>query len=123
MFRSILFVKLCYALSLRFNDDNGMDNNSANSRVALLDMLEESKCGVKRKYSNASQSSHEFSDGERNKETRLDKAGNMEDPPNSGSVVGIDWLFGCSENGDCPLDLRTSKNSNRFQLQKPVLLY
>ncbi|XP_020296793.1 pecanex-like protein 3 isoform X2 [Pseudomyrmex gracilis] len=92
----------------RFNDDNGMDNNSANSRVALLDMLEESKCGVKRKYSNASQSSHEFSDGERSKETRLDKGGNMEDPPNSGSVVGIDWLFGCSENGDCPLDLRTN---------------
>ncbi|CAL1678982.1 unnamed protein product [Lasius platythorax] len=88
----------------RFNDDNGIDNNSANSRDALLD---ESKSGVKRRYSNASQSSHEFSDGEKSKEKRLDKSKNAEDPLNSGSVVGIDWLF---ESGDCPVEPWTSKN-------------
>ncbi|XP_032676512.1 pecanex-like protein 1 isoform X2 [Odontomachus brunneus] len=87
-----------------FNDDNGIDNNSANSRDALL---EESKPNVKRRYSNASQSSHEFSDGEKNKEKRLNKSKNAEDPFNSGSVVGIDWLF---ESGDCPVESWTSKN-------------
>ncbi|KYN27832.1 Pecanex-like protein 1 [Trachymyrmex cornetzi] len=80
----------------RFNDDNGIDNNSANSRDALL---EESKSrGVKRKYSNANQNNHEFSDGEKSKEKQRDKSKNTEDPLNSGSIIGIDWLF---ESGDC----------------------
>ncbi|KYN37627.1 Pecanex-like protein 1 [Trachymyrmex septentrionalis] len=79
----------------RFNDDNGIDNNSANSRDALL---EESKSrGVKRKYSNANQNNHEFSDGEKSKEKQRDKSKNTEDPLNSGSIIGIDWLF---ESGD-----------------------
>ncbi|XP_011688823.1 PREDICTED: pecanex-like protein 1 isoform X2 [Wasmannia auropunctata] len=87
----------------RFNDDNGVDNNSANSRDALL---EESKSrGVKRRYSNANQSNHEFSDGEKTKESRRDKSKTMEDPLNSGSIVGIDWLF-----EDCSGEPWTSKN-------------
>ncbi|KYQ56080.1 Pecanex-like protein 1 [Trachymyrmex zeteki] len=89
----------------RFNDDNGIDNNSANSRDALL---EESKSrGVKRKYSNANQSNHEFSDGEKSKEKQRDKSKNTEDPLNSGSIIGIDWLF---ESGDCSGEPWTSKN-------------
>ncbi|KYM94892.1 Pecanex-like protein 1 [Cyphomyrmex costatus] len=89
----------------RFNDDNGIDNNSANSRDALL---EESKSrGVKRKYSNANQNNHEFSDSEQNKEKQRDKSKNMEDPLNSGSIIGIDWLF---ESGDCSGEPWTSKN-------------
>ncbi|XP_011642737.1 pecanex-like protein 1 isoform X2 [Pogonomyrmex barbatus] len=91
----------------RFNDDNGIDNNSANSRDALL---EESKSrGVKRRYSNANQSNHEFSDGEKSKEKRQDKSKNIvtEDPLNSGSIVGIDWLF---ESGDCSVEPWASKN-------------
>lgn len=103
---------LSFALSFRFNDDNGIDNNSANSRDALL---EEPKSGRKRRYSNASQSSHEFSDGEKNKEKRLDKSKNTEDPLNSGSVVGIDWLF---ESGDCPVEPWTSKS--KFNINKNV---
>jgi len=70
---------------------------------------------VKRRYSNASQSSHEFSDGEKNKEKRLDKSKNAEDPLNSGSVVGIDWLF---ESGDYPVEPWTSKS--KFNKQKRV---
>lgn len=105
---------LFFTLSSRFNDDNGIDNNSANSRDALLD---ESKSGVKRRYSNASQSSHEFSDGEKSKEKRLDKSKNAEDPLNSGSVVGIDWLF---ESGDCPVEPWTSKS--KFNVNKNMLL-
>lgn len=98
-------------LSSRFNDDNGIDNNSANSRDALL---EESKSrGVKRRYSNANQSSHEFSDGEKSKEKRRDKSKNVEDPLNSGSIVGIDWLF---ENGDCSVEPWTSKS--KFSVRK-----
>lgn len=104
---------LSFTLSSRFNDDNGIDNNSANSRDALLD---ESKSGVKRRYSNASQSSHEFSDGEKSKEKRLDKSKNAEDPLNSGSVVGIDWLF---ESGDCPVEQWPSKS--KFNVNKNLL--
>ncbi|KAG7207181.1 hypothetical protein KM043_008869 [Ampulex compressa] len=88
----------------RFNGDAVIDNDSANSRDALL---EEPKAGVKRRYSNASQSSHEFSDGERRKEKRREKSKNVEDPLNSGSVVGIDWLF---EGGDCAVEPWASKN-------------
>ncbi|XP_012226316.2 pecanex-like protein 1 isoform X2 [Linepithema humile] len=87
----------------RFNDDNGIDNNSANSRDALL---EEAKPVVKRRYSNASQSSHEFSDGEKSKKKRQDKSKNTEDPLNTGSIVGIDWLF---ESGECSVEPWTSK--------------
>ncbi|XP_018344751.1 PREDICTED: pecanex-like protein 1 isoform X2 [Trachymyrmex septentrionalis] len=89
----------------RFNDDNGIDNNSANSRDALL---EESKSrGVKRKYSNANQNNHEFSDGEKSKEKQRDKSKNTEDPLNSGSIIGIDWLF---ESGDGSGEPWASKN-------------
>lgn len=70
-------------------------------------MLEESKCGIRRRYSNASQSSHEFSDGEKTKEKRQEKSKNMEDPLNTGSIVGIDWLF---ESGDCSAEPWTSKS-------------
>lgn len=70
-------------------------------------MLEESKPSVKRRYSNASQSSHEFSDSEKSKEKRPNKSKNTEDAFNSGSVVGIDWLF---ESGDCAIDPWTSKS-------------
>nr|XP_050854657.1 pecanex-like protein 1 isoform X1 [Vespula vulgaris] len=87
----------------RFNGDTVVDNDSANSRDALL---EEPKSSVKRRYSNASQSSHEYSDGERHKDKRHDKTKNIEDPLNSGSVVGIDWLF---ESSDCPIEPWTSK--------------
>jgi len=97
----------------RFNDDNGIDNNSANSRDALL---EESKSrGVKRRYSNANQSNHEFSDGEKNKEKRREKSKNTEDPLNSGSIVGIDWLF---ESGDCSVEPWTSKS--KFSVRKRI---
>ncbi|KAK2578679.1 hypothetical protein KPH14_012167 [Odynerus spinipes] len=82
----------------RFNGDIAVDNDSANSRDALL---EEPKSSFKRRYSNASQSSHEYSDSERHKDKQQDKTKNMEDPLNSGSVVGINWLF---ESGDCPIE-------------------
>ncbi|XP_012134534.1 pecanex isoform X2 [Megachile rotundata] len=85
----------------RFNGDAGIDNDSANSRDALI---EESKPGVKRRYSNASQSSREFSDGERSKDK--DKLKNIDDPLNVGSVLGIDRLF---EGNDCTLESRTNK--------------
>lgn len=100
-------------LFFSFNDDNGIDNNSANSRDALL---EESKPNVKRRCSNASQSSHEFSDNEKNKEKRPNKSKNTEDPFNSGSVVGIDWLF---ESNDCPVESWTSKS--KFSVTKTFL--
>lgn len=90
----------------RFNDDNGIDNSSANSRDALL---EETKPSMKRRYSNASQSSHDFSDGEKSKEKRQDKSKTAEDPLNTGSIVGIDWLF---EGGDCTVEPWASKSKS-----------
>lgn len=103
------------ALFSRFNDDNGIDGNSANSRDALLD---ESKSGAKRRYSNTSQSSHEFSDGEKSKEKRHDKSKNTEDPLNSGSMVEIDWLF---EGGDCSVEPWTSKSKFRVTGKRSFL--
>ncbi|XP_076242689.1 pecanex isoform X5 [Calliopsis andreniformis] len=87
----------------RFNGDGGIDNDSANSRDALI---EEPKSVIKRRYSNASQSSHEFSDGERLKE-KQDKSKTTDDPLNVGSIVGIDRLF---EGGDCTIEPRPNKN-------------
>ncbi|XP_017881660.1 pecanex-like protein 1, partial [Ceratina calcarata] len=87
----------------RFNEDGGVDNDSANSRDALI---EESKSGVKRRYSNASQSSHEFSDLENLFKDKQDKSKNMDDPLNVGSVVGIGQLF---ERIDCAVESRTNK--------------
>ncbi|KZC13014.1 PREDICTED: pecanex-like protein 1 [Dufourea novaeangliae] len=87
----------------RFYGDGGIDNDSANSRDALI---EEPKPSMQRRYSNASQSSHEFSDGEKPKD-KQDKLKIMDDPLNVGSVVGIDRLF---EGGDCAVELRTNKN-------------
>lgn len=102
---TLRFFSLTSLLFPRFNDDNGIDNNSANSRDALL---EEAKPIVKRRYSNASQSSHEFSDGEKaGKKKRQDKSKNTEDPLNTGSIVGIDWLF---ESGECAVEPWTSKS-------------
>ncbi|XP_066601607.1 pecanex-like protein 1 isoform X2 [Prorops nasuta] len=80
-----------------FNGDPGTDNDSANSRDALL---EEPRLNSKRRCSNASESSDEFSDGECRKEKRQrERSKNqLDDPLSTGSIVGIDWLF---ENGEC----------------------
>ncbi|XP_033209736.1 pecanex-like protein 1 isoform X3 [Belonocnema kinseyi] len=82
---------------LRFIGDTAIDNNSANSREALL---EGSEAGTKRRLSNASQSSSELSDGDRRREKRQEQRGeklkNFNDPLTE-SVVGINWLF---ENGE-----------------------
>ncbi|XP_028982643.1 pecanex-like protein 1 [Diachasma alloeum] len=88
----------------RFNGEVAIDDDSANSREALL---EEAKPAYKRRFSNASQSSHELSDGERRKEIVDDREKKLDDPLNSGSIVGIDWLF---ENGDCAVEPWASKN-------------
>ncbi|OXU21584.1 hypothetical protein TSAR_015155 [Trichomalopsis sarcophagae] len=82
---------------LRYIVDTTVDNDSANSRDALL---EEPKPVTKRRFSNTSQSSWDLSDGERRKEKRKEKSKHQQqsdDPINSGSIVGIDWLF---ENGE-----------------------
>ncbi|XP_046486198.1 pecanex-like protein 1 isoform X1 [Neodiprion pinetum] len=73
----------------RFNGDTVIDNDSANSRDALLD---DTKTNDKRRFSNTSQSSHELSDGERHKEKQQGKCKNVEDPLYSASS-GFDWLF------------------------------
>ncbi|XP_023246263.1 pecanex-like protein 3 [Copidosoma floridanum] len=78
---------------LRYVVDTTVDNDSANSRDALL---EEPKPMSKRKLSNTSQSSWDLSDGETPKERRKEKM-KQEEPANGGSIVGIDWLF---ENGE-----------------------
>ena len=70
---------------------------------------------MKRKYSNANQSNHEFSDGEKSKEKQRDKSKNTEDPLNSGSIIGIDWLF---ESGDCSGEPWTSKS--KFSVWKCI---
>ncbi|XP_011311909.1 pecanex-like protein 1 isoform X2 [Fopius arisanus] len=88
----------------RFNGEVAIDDDSANSREALL---EEVKPGYKRRFSNASQSSHELSDNERRKEILDEREKKLDDPLNSGSIVGIDWLF---ENGDCPAEPWANKN-------------
>lgn len=93
---------------LRFNGDGGIDNDSAKSRDALI---EAAMPGVKRRYSNASQSSHEFLDGERPK-NKQEKSKNIDDPLNVGSIVGIDRLF---EGGDCA----TESRANKSKLQLP----
>ncbi|XP_034952503.1 pecanex-like protein 1 isoform X2 [Chelonus insularis] len=88
----------------RFNGDVvAIDNDSANSREALL---EEGMSTFKRRFSNASASSHELSDNERRKEAP-ENGKKADDPLNTGSIVGIDWLF---ENGDCPAESWTNKN-------------
>lgn len=87
----------------RRNEDGGVDNDSANSRDALI---EESKSGIKRRYSNTSQSSHEFSDLDNLFKDKQDKSKNIDDPLNVGSIVGIDQLF---ESGDCTIESRINK--------------
>lgn len=94
---------LKFDLVFRRNEDGGVDNDSANSRDALI---EEPKSGVKRRYSNASQSSREFSDLENLFKDKQDKSKNIDDPLNVGSIVGIDQLF---EGGDCTIESRTNK--------------
>lgn len=94
---------LKFDLIFRRNEDGGVDNDSANSRDALI---EESKSGVKRRYSNASQSSREFSDLENLFKDKQDKSKNIDDPLNVGSIVGIDQLF---EGGDCTIESRINK--------------
>lgn len=59
-------------------------------------MLEEPKSTSMRKFSNTSQSSWDLSDGETPKEKKRDKV-KKEETTNTGSMVGIDWLF---ENGE-----------------------
>ncbi|XP_025602907.2 pecanex-like protein 1 isoform X4 [Athalia rosae] len=73
----------------RFNGDTAIDNDSANSRDALL---EDANANDKRRFSNTSQSSRELSDGERHREKHQGKCKNVEDPLNSTSS-GFDWLF------------------------------
>ncbi|KAK0163469.1 hypothetical protein PV327_007144 [Microctonus hyperodae] len=87
----------------RFNGEVAIDDDSANSREALL---EEGKETYKRRFSNASQSSHELSDGERRKQIS-DDIKKLDDPLNCGSIVGIDWLF---ENSDCTAEPWPNKN-------------
>lgn len=94
---------LKFDLIFRRNEDGGVDNDSANSRDALI---EEPKSGVKRRYSNASQSSREFSDLENLFKDKQDKSKNIDDPLNVGSIVGIDQLF---EGGDCTIESRINK--------------
>lgn len=94
---------LKFDLIFRRNEDGGVDNDSANSRDALI---EEPKSSVKRRYSNASQSSREFSDLENLFKDKQDKSKNIDDPLNVGSIVGIDQLF---EGGDCTIESRTNK--------------
>lgn len=73
-----------------------MDNDSANSRDALLE--EPPKTEKKRRYSNTSQSSWDLSNnGQKLPEKKSEKSMQSDEPANSGSVVGINWLF---ENGD-----------------------
>lgn len=94
---------LKFDLIFRRNEDGSVDNDSANSRDALI---EEPKSSVKRRYSNASQSSREFSDLENLFKDKQDKSKNIDDPLNVGSIVGIDQLF---EGGDCTIESRTNK--------------
>ncbi|XP_012285092.1 pecanex-like protein 1 isoform X2 [Orussus abietinus] len=76
---------------LRYNGEAVIDNDSANSRDALL--YEPKSCS-RRRFSNASQSSRELSDGEKRMDKQhQSKLKNVDEPTNSGSVVGIDWLF------------------------------
>lgn len=92
----------------RFNGEVAIDDDSANSREALL---EEVKPAYKRRFSNASQSSHELSDSERRKDGLDEREKKLDDPLNSGSIVGIDWLF---ENGDCAAEPWASKSEYRI---------
>ncbi|KAG9436170.1 pecanex-like protein 1 [Apis mellifera carnica] len=94
----------------RRNEDGGVDNDSANSRDALI---EESKAGIKRRYSNTSQSSHEFSDLDNLFKDKQDKSKNIDDPLNVGSIVGIDQLF---ESGDCTIESRINKGLHNKEL-------
>lgn len=96
---------LKFNFTFRFNRGGGIDNDSANSRDALI---EEPKAGIKRRYSNASQSSHEFSDLENLFKDKQEKPKNIDDPLNVGSVVGIDQLF---EGNDCAMEARSSKGN------------
>ncbi|XP_076648981.1 pecanex isoform X2 [Halictus rubicundus] len=89
----------------RFYGDGGIDNDSANSRDALI---EELKPSIKRRYSNASQSSHDKLKYKQDKlKYKQEKMKSLDDPLNVGSVVGIDRLF---ESSDCTLEPRTNKN-------------
>ncbi|XP_043476640.1 pecanex-like protein 1 [Leptopilina heterotoma] len=91
----------------RFIGDTAVDNNSANSRDALL---EDPEVCPKRRFSNASQSSSELSDGESRREKRrqkrCEKLKSLDDPL-TGSIVGINWLF---ENGEFGVDTWANKN-------------
>lgn len=87
--------------SYRFNGEVAIDDDSANSRDALLE--EQKPPTYKRRFSNASQSSRDLSDGERRKERAMEKTKNLDDPLNSGSIVGI-------ENGECAVEPWASKS-------------
>lgn len=84
-----------------------IDNDSANSRDALL---EDAKASDKRRFSNTSQSSRELSDGERHREKQKSKSKNVEDPLNSTSS-GFDWLF---EHTDSEVEPLQSQNGEFF---------
>ncbi|XP_057329503.1 pecanex-like protein 1 isoform X1 [Microplitis mediator] len=88
----------------RFNGEIAIDNDSANSREALLD---KGKSSFSRRFSNGSQSSHDLSDGDRRKEIHEDTVNRVDDLVNSGSIVGLDWLF---ENDECTAESWANKD-------------
>lgn len=88
----------------RFNGEIAIDNDSANSREALID---KGKSSFNRRFSNGSQSSHDLSDGDRRKEIHEDTVNRVDDLVNSGSIVGLDWLF---ENDECTAESWANKS-------------
>ncbi|XP_048504716.1 pecanex-like protein 1 isoform X5 [Athalia rosae] len=68
----------------RFNGDTAIDNDSANSRDALL---EDANANDKRRFSNTSQSSRELSDGERHREKHQDLHGKELDSGSSSTTT------------------------------------
>lgn len=105
-----------YTLIFRFYGDGGIDNDSANSRDALI---EELKPSIKRRYSNASQSSHDKLKYKQDKlKYKQEKMKSLDDPLNVGSVVGIDRLF---ESSDCALEPRTNKSIFNFSTKHLII--
>lgn len=96
---------------------SAIDNDSANSRDALL---EDSKPRKQRRCSNASQSSHDISDDEKRRVKKKNKTKNVEDPLYSGSIVGIDWLF--ENNRECGVETWSNKSMSFIFTCSPLSL-
>ncbi|XP_043284353.1 pecanex-like protein 1 isoform X2 [Venturia canescens] len=116
----------------RLNGEIAIEDDSTNSRDALL---EEQKPTYKRRFSNASQSSRELSDGERRKgrvEESSKSSKNIEDPLNSASVAGTEngesavepwaskifWTFTRSDDTDTSESLQTA-STDYYQAKEP----